>query len=48
MYQDLKRQALEAHLALPQHHLLTLTGGKASAVDRERAVLVIKPSGLDY
>ena len=48
MLEDLKRQVLEANLALPKHHLVTLTWGNVSAVDRERGVFVIKPSGVDY
>ncbi|VFS71557.1 L-ribulose-5-phosphate 4-epimerase [Kluyvera cryocrescens] len=48
MLDDLKRQVLEANLALPRHNLVTLTWGNVSAVDRERGVLVIKPSGVDY
>ncbi len=48
MLEDLKRQVLEANLALPQHNLVTLTWGNVSAVDRERGVLVIKPSGVEY
>ncbi len=47
MLEDLKRQVLEANLALPKHNLVTLTWGNVSAVDRERGVLVIKPSGVD-
>lgn len=48
MLKDLKRQVLEANLALPKHNLVTLTWGNVSAVDRERGVFVIKPSGVDY
>ena len=48
MLEDLKRQVLEANLALPQHNLVTLTWGNVSAVDRGQGVLVIKPSGVDY
>ena len=48
MLEDLKRQVLEANLALPKHNLVTLTWGNVSAVDRERGVMVIKPSGVDY
>ena len=48
MLEDLKRQVLEANLALPQHNLVTLTWGNVSAVDRDQGVLVIKPSGVDY
>jgi len=48
MLEELKRQVLEANLALPKHNLVTLTWGNVSAVDRERGVFVIKPSGVDY
>uniref|UniRef100_UPI00398C48A9 class II aldolase/adducin family protein n=1 Tax=Salmonella enterica TaxID=28901 RepID=UPI00398C48A9 len=48
MLEDLKRQVLEATLELPKHNLVTLTWGNVSAVERERGVLVIKPSGVDY
>ncbi len=48
MLEDLKRQVLEANLALPEHNLVTLTWGNVSAVDRERGVLIIKPSGVEY
>lgn len=48
MLEDLKRQVLQANLDLPKHSLVTLTWGNVSAVDRERGVLVIKPSGVDY
>ena len=39
---------LEANPALPKHNPVTLTWGNVSAVDRERGVFVIKPSGVDY
>ncbi|SQC48319.1 L-ribulose-5-phosphate 4-epimerase [Klebsiella pneumoniae] len=42
MLEDLKRQVLEANLALPKHNLVTLTWGNVSAVDREKGVFVIK------
>ncbi len=48
MLEDLKRQVLDANLALPKHNLVTLTWGNVSAVDREKGVFVIKPSGVDY
>ena len=48
MLEALKQQVLEANLALPKHNLVTLTWGNVSAVDRERGVLIIKPSGVDY
>ncbi|TKI08108.1 L-ribulose-5-phosphate 4-epimerase [Martelella alba] len=48
MLDDLKEQVLAANLALPQHHLVTFTWGNVSAVDRERGLVVIKPSGVSY
>ncbi|MCD1124482.1 L-ribulose-5-phosphate 4-epimerase [Jinshanibacter sp. LJY008] len=48
MYQQLKKQVLEANLALPRYHLVTFTWGNVSGVDRERGVIVIKPSGVEY
>lgn len=46
--QQLKQQVLEANLDLPRHHLVTFTWGNVSAVDRQRGVVVIKPSGVEY
>ncbi len=43
-----KSDALEANLALRAHGLVTLTWGNASAIDRERGVVAIKPSGVPY
>ncbi|WP_113627876.1 L-ribulose-5-phosphate 4-epimerase [Pectobacterium peruviense] len=48
MLETLKKQVLEANLALPQHHLVTFTWGNVSAVDRQRGLMVIKPSGVEY
>lgn len=48
MLETLKKQVLEANLALPQHHLVTFTWGNVSAIDRERGLVVIKPSGVEY
>ena len=48
MLEDLKRQVLEANLALPAHNLVTLTWGNVSAVCREQGVFIIKPSGVEY
>lgn len=45
---QLKQQVLEANLDLPQHKLVTFTWGNVSAVDRERGLVVIKPSGVEY
>lgn len=48
MLEALKKQVLEANLALPRHHLVTFTWGNVSAVDRRQGLMVIKPSGVEY
>jgi L-ribulose-5-phosphate 4-epimerase len=48
MYDDLRKQALEANLALVRHGLVVLTWGNASAIDRKRGAIAIKPSGVPY
>lgn len=48
MLEELKKRVLEANLELPKHGLVTFTWGNASAVDRQRGLMVIKPSGVDY
>jgi L-ribulose-5-phosphate 4-epimerase len=48
MLTELKREAYEANQGLPAHGLVHLNFGNASAFDRRRGVLAIKPSGVDY
>lgn len=48
MLEELKREAYEANIQLPKQGLINLTFGNASAIDRERAIFAIKPSGVDY
>lgn len=48
MLEQLKAEVLAANLALPAHQLVTFTWGNVSAVDRERGLMVIKPSGVEY
>lgn len=48
MFLELKREAYEANVALPRHGLINLTFGNASAIDRDRGIFAIKPSGVDY
>jgi L-ribulose-5-phosphate 4-epimerase len=48
MLTELKREAFEANLALPVHGLVHLNFGNASAIDRRRAIVAIKPSGVGY
>jgi L-ribulose-5-phosphate 4-epimerase len=46
--EQLKRQVWEANLDLPKYHLVTFTWGNASGIDRERGLVVSKPSGVPY
>ncbi len=48
MLTELKREAFEANLELPRHGLIHLNFGNASALDRQRAIFAIKPSGVFY
>lgn len=42
------QDVLEANLALPSHQLVVFTWGNVSAIDRERGLVAIKPSGVPY
>ena len=48
MLTELKREAYEANVALPRQGLINLTFGNASAIDRAKGLVAIKPSGVDY
>jgi L-ribulose-5-phosphate 4-epimerase len=48
MFEELKREAYEANIALPREGLINLTFGNASAIDRAQGIFAIKPSGVDY
>lgn len=48
MLESLKKEVLEANLLLPKHNLVTFTWGNVSGVDREKGLMVIKPSGVEY
>lgn len=48
MLKELKEQVLQANLALPQYGLVTFTWGNVSGIDREKGLVVIKPSGVPY
>lgn len=48
MLKNLKEQVLEANLLLPKYGLVTFTWGNVSAIDREKGLIVIKPSGVEY
>ena len=45
---ELKREAYEANMELPAHGLIHLNFGNASALDRARGIIAIKPSGVFY
>ncbi|HIU30973.1 MAG TPA: L-ribulose-5-phosphate 4-epimerase [Candidatus Caccousia avistercoris] len=46
--EDLKKQVYEANMELPRRGLVTYTWGNVSGIDRERGLMVIKPSGVEY
>jgi len=48
MLEELKRIVCEANLELPKYGLVTFTWGNVSGVDREKGLMVIKPSGVEY
>ncbi|MGL1886459.1 MAG: L-ribulose-5-phosphate 4-epimerase [Reichenbachiella sp.] len=47
-YKSLKEEAFEANMKLPELGLVLFTFGNASAVDRDKGVFAIKPSGVPY
>lgn len=48
MYKKLKEEVLKANLLLPKYDLVVFTWGNVSAVDREKGIIAIKPSGVEY
>ena len=48
MLEELKQKVLEANLLLPKYGLVTFTWGNVSGVDRDKGLMVIKPSGVEY
>lgn len=48
MYTELKEKSFEANMLLPKFHLIDLTFGNVSVIDREKGVWAIKPSGVGY
>ena len=48
MLEELKQTVCEANLLLPEYGLVTFTWGNVSGVDREKGLMVIKPSGVEY
>ena len=48
MLEELKQRVCEANLSLVKNGLVVLTWGNVSAIDREKGLVVIKPSGVSY
>lgn len=48
MLEELKQKVYEANLLLPKYGLVVFTWGNVSGIDREKGLVVIKPSGVDY
>lgn len=48
MLEKLKREVYEASMLLPKYNLVTFTWGNVSAIDRQKGLIVIKPSGVEY
>ncbi|MGE4340353.1 MAG: L-ribulose-5-phosphate 4-epimerase AraD, partial [Pigmentiphaga sp.] len=48
MLKSLKEQVCRANLLLQKHGLVVFTWGNVSGIDRERGLVVIKPSGVEY
>ena len=48
MLEELKELVWKSNLLLPKHNLVTFTWGNVSGIDREKGLIVIKPSGVDY
>ena len=48
MLESLKQAVYEANMELPRRGLVTYTWGNVSGIDREKGLVVIKPSGVSY
>lgn len=48
MLEKLKQSVYEANMELPRRGLVTHTWGNVSGIDREKGLIVIKPSGVEY
>ena len=48
MLKDLKDQVLRANLDLPKRGLVVYTWGNVSGIDRDKGLVVIKPSVVSY
>ncbi len=48
MLEELKEKVFKANLELVEYGLVIFTWGNVSGIDREKGLVVIKPSGVDY
>ena len=48
MFETLKKQVCESNLELVRRGVVIYTWGNVSGIDREKGLVVIKPSGVDY
>jgi L-ribulose-5-phosphate 4-epimerase len=48
MLEELKKEVLQANLDLVKYELVVLTWGNVSGIDREKNLVAIKPSGVEY
>lgn len=48
MLEELKQKVWQANLDLVKHNLVIFTWGNVSGIDREKGLVVIKPSGVSY
>ena len=48
MLEELKEKVFKANLELVRQGLVIYTWGNVSGIDREKGLMVIKPSGVDY
>ena len=48
MLEELKEKVFKANLDLVKHNLVIFTWGNVSGIDREKGLVVIKPSGVEY
>ena len=48
MLEQLKKEVFDANLLLPKYKLVVFTWGNVSGIDREKGLVIIKPSGVEY
>lgn len=48
LLEKLKEEVYRANTSLPEHDLVVFTWGNVSGIDREKELVVIKPSGVEY